>query len=77
MMGDLKELNDIELGVEIVARLQEEVATQREVICNLNVINDELQAKLDRIKQIVSNYDGSAPSMIKQFSEIQKVLGKE
>ena len=30
--------------------------------------------KLERIEQIVNNYDGSTPSMIKQFSEIQKVL---
>lgn len=30
--------------------------------------------KLDKIEQIVNNYDGSIPSMIKQFSEIQKVL---
>ena len=33
--------------------------------------------KLEQIKQIVNNYDGTTPSMIKQFSEIQKVLGKE
>lgn len=30
--------------------------------------------KLERIEQIVNNYDGTTPSMIKQFSEIQKVL---
>ena len=30
--------------------------------------------KLEKIEQIVSNYDGSQASMIKQFSEIQKVL---
>ena len=30
--------------------------------------------KLDQVKQIVLDYDGSIPSMIKQFSEIQKVL---
>ena len=30
--------------------------------------------KLDEVRQIVNNYDGSTPSMIKQFSEIQKVL---
>lgn len=33
--------------------------------------------RLDQVKQIVSNYDGSTPSMIKQFSEIQKVLEQE
>jgi hypothetical protein len=33
--------------------------------------------RLDKIRQIVNNYDGSTPSMIKQFSEIQKVLEKE
>lgn len=31
--------------------------------------------RLDQVRQIVSNYDGSTPSIIKQFSEIQKVLG--
>lgn len=30
------------------------VAAQRELICNLNAMNDELQAKLDKIKQIVN-----------------------
>ena len=30
--------------------------------------------KLDKVKQIVNDYDGSIPSMITQFSEIQKVL---
>ena len=65
------------LIVDIIAGFQEEIATQREVICNLNVMNDELQANIDKIKQIVNNYDGSIPSMIKQFSEIQEVLEKD
>lgn len=30
--------------------------------------------KLDKIEQIIADYDGSIPSMIKQFSELQKVL---
>lgn len=33
--------------------------------------------RLDQIEQIVNNYDGSIPSMVKQFGEIQKVLEKE
>jgi hypothetical protein len=33
--------------------------------------------KLERIKQIINNYDGSMYSMIQQFNEIQKVLEKE
>lgn len=32
--------------------------------------------KLERIEQIVSDYDGSTPSIVKQFSEIQKLLEK-
>lgn len=39
-------------------------------------LTDEKE-KLDRIKKIVNKYDGSMPSMIKQFSEIQKVLDKD
>lgn len=30
--------------------------------------------KLDKVKQIIKAYDGTTSSMIKQFSEIQKVL---
>ena len=33
--------------------------------------------KLERIKQIINNYDGSMYSMKQQFNEIQKVLEKE
>lgn len=33
--------------------------------------------KLDKIKQIFADYDGSPVSMIKQFSEIQKVMEQE
>ena len=36
--------------------------------------NKRLKAKLYRIEQIVKDYDGTTPSVIKQFSEIQKVL---
>lgn len=32
--------------------------------------------KLNKIEQIIKDYDGTTPSMIKQFSEIQKVLDK-
>ena len=33
--------------------------------------------KLEKIEQIVKDYDGSIPNMIRQFSEIQKVLEEE
>ena len=33
--------------------------------------------KLERIEQIVEDYDGSAVSMVKQFSEIQEILKQE
>lgn len=33
--------------------------------------------KLERIEQMVADYDGSTVSMIKQFGEIQKVLEQE
>ena len=32
--------------------------------------------KIEKIEQIVNAYDGTTPSMIKQFSVIQKVLDK-
>ncbi|SET05863.1 hypothetical protein SAMN02910413_1682 [Pseudobutyrivibrio sp. C4] len=49
-------MSDAKLTVDTIVELQNEIATQREVICNLNAMNDELQAKLDKIKQIVSDY---------------------
>ena len=33
--------------------------------------------KLEKIERIVKDYDGSIPNMIRQFSEIQKVLEEE
>ena len=50
-------MSDAELTVDTIAELQNEIATQREVICNLNTMNDELQSKLDKIEQIVNDYD--------------------
>jgi uncharacterized coiled-coil protein SlyX len=49
-------MSDAKLTVDTIAELQAEVATQREVICNLNAMNDELQAKLDKIEQVVDDY---------------------
>lgn len=70
-------MSDEELVVKIIAGLTIEVETKQEVIYNLTAMNDELQAKVDKIEQIVNNYDGSMYSMVKQFSEIQEVLEKE
>lgn len=33
--------------------------------------------KLDKIEQVVKDYDGTTSSLIKQFIEIQKVLEQE
>ena len=65
------------LTVEAIMGLQEIIATQREVICNLNAMNDELQAKLDKIKQIVNSYDGTMTTMIYLYSKIQEALEKD
>lgn len=46
---------------------------KHETIANLITMAN----KLDEVRQIVTNYDGSIPSMIKQFGEIQKVLEQE
>ena len=37
----------------------------------------EEKQRLDQIKKIVSKYDGSMPSMVKQFGEIQNILDKD
>lgn len=42
----------------------------------VDYILDEM-TKLEQIEQIIADYDGSTVSMIKQFSEIQKVLEQE
>lgn len=46
----------------------------RLVKVELPSVEERKVGKLEKIEQIVNNYDGSVPSMIKQFSEIQNVL---
>ena len=70
-------MSDTKLTVDTIAELQNEIATQREVICNLNAMNDELQAKLDKIRQIVSDWKESVEwdiEMHDTLEEITKVL---
>lgn len=74
MMGDLKELNDIELAVEIVARLHEEVATQREVICNLNAMNDELQEKITKQEQVNQELWAENEDLEKKLEKINQII---
>lgn len=42
--------SDAKLTVDTIAELQNEIATQREVICNLNTMNDELLEKIAKAK---------------------------
>lgn len=58
-----------------IRELREEFMGTRKGIALGNLIAKK--QRLDQIKQIVNDYDGSTPSMIKQFSEIQKVLEQE
>lgn len=63
------------LTVEAIAELQDKIATQREVICNLNAMNDELQDKLDKIEQIVDSRDGFyLYDNLPPFQQIKEVL---
>jgi len=39
--------------------------------------NNSLKEKLGEIEHIVKDYDGSFPTMVKQFIEIRKVLEQE
>ena len=43
-------MRDTKLIVDTIAELQNEIATQREVICNLNAMNDELLEKIAKAK---------------------------
>lgn len=70
-------MNDAKLTVDIIAELQNEIATQREVICNLNAMNDELQAKLDKIEQIVNEPRIFADEYFRVAREIKEILEQE
>ena len=51
-------MSDTKLVADTIAELQDKIATQREVICNLTAMNDELQAKIDNaIKEIENERD--------------------
>lgn len=54
--------------------VQEKVATQRELICNLNAMNDELQAKLDKIEQIVDKWNNDASHSFEDMCKINSIL---
>lgn len=59
---------------EYVRLATTETKGRTKTACDLLI--DE-SVKLNKIEQIINDYDGTTPSMIKQFSEIQKVLVKE
>lgn len=59
---------------EYVRLATTETKGRTKTACDLLI--DE-SVKLNKIEQIIKDYDGTIPSMIKQFSEIQKVLVKE
>ena len=58
---------------EYVRLATTETKGRTKTACDLLI--DE-SVKLEKIEQIIKDYDGTTPSMIKQFSEIQKVLDK-
>ena len=64
-------MSDAKLTVDAIAGLQNEIATQREVICNLNAMNDKLKAKLDGIEQIVKDHDND--NMAEDYWYIDKI----
>lgn len=55
-----------------IRKLRKEFMGTRKGIALGNLIAEK--QRLDQIRQIVKAYDGSNPSMIKQFGEIQKIL---
>lgn len=71
---DHNSTSDAKLTVDTISGLQEKIAEQIRTIRWLMEDNDSMTYKLERIVNIVNDYDGTTPSMIKQFSEIQKVL---
>lgn len=64
-------MSDEELVVKIIAWLTIEVETKQGVICNLTAMNDELQAKVDKIEQIIdSEVD---PNICNNVGDVRKV----
>lgn len=53
---------------------EHKVVTQREVIYNLNTMNDELQAKLDKIEQITDKWITLEENSTFCMREIREVL---
>ena len=70
-------MSDAKLTVDAIAELQEKINNQIKTIRWLTKKCNSMKYKLERIVKLVNDYDGSTPSMIKQFSEIQKVLEQE
>ena len=74
-------MNDAKLAVNTIAELQNEITTQREVICNLNAMNDELQTKLNKIEQIINEWNDDIQASQKDLwmylADIKEILENE
>ena len=74
-------ISNAKLTVDVIAELQEKITTQREIICNLNAMNDELQAKLDKIEQIINDWNDDCQECQRDLwmylADIKEVLENE
>lgn len=69
--------SDEKLTVDAIAELQEENERLKRLSKGWLEEKKTLNDKLNKIEQIVAKYDGTIPSMMCRFYDIQKVLEKE
>lgn len=67
-------MSDAKLTVDAITELQNEIATQREVICNLNSMNDELQEKIAKQEQVNQELWAENEDLEKKLEKINQII---
>jgi len=67
-------MSDAKLTVDTITELQNKIATQREVICNLNSMNDELQEKIAKQEQVNQELWAENEDLEKKLEKINQII---
>ena len=74
--GEKIRTSDVKLAVNTIAELQNKITTQREVICNLNAMNDELQEKIAKQEQVNQELWVENEDLEKKLKKIKQTINE-
>jgi len=72
--GKIVTMRDTKLIADTIVEFQNEIATQREVICNLTAMNDELQEKIAKQEQVNQELWAENEDLEKKLEKINQII---